>query len=694
MATANTNLRITELDFDSIKTNIKNYLKAQSEFTDYDFEGSGLSVLLDVLAYNTHYMGMYVNMIGNEMFLDTAQLRSSILSLAKLTNYVPTSRKGAYAKVNITVTPGPAEDDTVATLILPQYTRFLSSQIDGVSYNFLNTQSVQAEKNISGVFNYYDIPIIQGELATQSYTVTSENDKRRFTIPSANIDTNTLVVTVQESEYDNTTSVYTLAGDINEITANSKVYYLEESSDANGNYTIYFGDNHLGKRPVNDNIVILKYLDTQGSVANEARDFTAIDGVGAYTANVIVTTVSDASGGAEKETIEEVRFRAPISYVTQNRAVTKNDYGVLLLKDYPYIESVAVWGGEENDPVMYGKVFISLKPKENYEVSLAEKERIKDEIIANRSILSVFPEFIDPDYTYLKVKAVINYNPRLTDKTEGQLVSAARNAILNYRNLYLKQFNSTFRKSVLQRMLDTADPSFISSSLDVILQKRFEPIIGATKNYQFDYLTQLSKGNFDNKLFAFPTFSITDGINVDRETYLEETPNAFTGLDSITVINPGSNYVTAPTVTITGDGSGATAQAKITNGKVTSISIVTRGSNYTTATVSLSGGDGFGASAKANLGFNSGTLRTYYVKSNGEKVFLNENAGTINYLTGRIILTNFVPKGLTLNSYYEPSVLTLCVPADDSVIPPLRNRILDIDEYDASSIQVVMVPEA
>lgn len=695
MATANSTLRITELDFSGIKENLKQYLRSQSEFSDFDFEGSGMSVLLDVLAYNTHYMGMYVNLIGNEMFLDTAQLRQSILSLAKLTNYVPTSAVSAKASVNIKITPdaGAGENISATTLLLPKYTRFISSPVDGVTYNFLTTDSYLVSK-ANGTFDFANVQLAEGEQSTQLFTVSSTNPKRRFGIPSDTIDTSTLQVTVQESAINNTVTTYTKAGDITELTGNSTVFFVEENNEANGTFTIYFGDGYIGKNLTDGNLVIVTYLDTVGSKANKSAKFTAIDGIGGYKANVVVTTSGVAAGGAEKETIEQVRYRAPLHYTAQNRAVTKEDYGVLLEKDYPYIQSVSVWGGEENDPIMYGKIFVSIKPKENFTLSQYEKERITEEIIRQRSVLTVFPEIVDPEFVYLKSKIRVNYNPNLTSKSENQLKDAVKTAVLNYRNTFLTQFNSTFRKSVLQRYIDDADPSIISNSLDLIVARRIEPDLTSSKNYSLNFMMPLSKGNFENKLFAYPTFTLEDETGVDRVCYLEEVPDSLTGIDSISVINGGSGYLYQPTVTITGDGIGATATAKVTNGKITSISLTNRGSNYTTAAITISGGNGFGATARAVLQFRTGTLRTFYTKTTGEKIILNDNVGTIDYTTGIIKLNNFEPKALSDNPYYSPEVLTVNIPPENSILSPVRNRILLIDENDPSAIQITMVPES
>lgn len=685
------NLKITELDFDGIKENIKQYLQSQAEFQDYDFEGSGMSVLLDILAYNTHYMGMYVNMVGNEMFLDSAQLRSSIMSFAKLTNYVPTSKKSSVARVNIVVTPGNGEDNTASSLVLPKYTRFVSNPVNGLAYNFVNLDAQYAAKS-NGKFAFNDVYLYQGDVVTQNYAVTSSNDRRRFTIPSANIDTSTLVVTIQNSNIDNTTTTYTLAGDTNNIRSNSAVYFIEENADANGTYTVYFGDDHIGKRPVNGNIVKVRYLDTQGQNSNRANKFTAVNGIGVYQANVAITTTSVASSGAEKETIEQIRYRAPIHYTTQNRAVTKDDYSALLLKDYPYIDSITVWGGEENDPPIYGKVFMSLKPRENYELTRLEKERIKNEVIKTRSILTVFPEIIDPDYTYLKINVKVNYNPNLTTLSENQLKDIVRNAILSYRNSDLRTFSSTFRSSKLQRTIDAADASFISSSLDILVSKQFRPTLDEEKNYTFDFNMRLSKGDFSRKLFAYPTFEIEDGDNVVRTAFLEESPLSYTGVDSISIINPGSNHTVTPFVNIYGDGTGATAEAKMINGKVVSVEVINRGIDYSTATAAVSG-NGFGTSLQVNLQFNNGTLRTFYSKPDGEKVILNNAIGTIDYEKGRIALYSFAPLKLSNNPYYPSYIMTVNVPPADDVIYPVRNRILDIDEKDASSISITMIPE-
>ena len=703
MASANTALRIAELDFDTIKNNLKTFLQSQNEFTDYDFEGSGMSVLLDILAYNTHYMGFYLNMVGNEMFLDTAQLRSSVVSHAKHLDYTPTSKRGASAIIDLTVTPGNDEDDVATTATIAQYTRFISEPIDGVSYVFCNVDANTATK-VGNSFTFSNLTLYEGEPVTQQYLVTSGN--RRFNLPSSDIDTTSLTVTIQESAANTHTTTYTQASDITEVTQNSAVYWLEENTYANSTYAIYFGDGIIGKQPANNNIVIAQYLNVNGPAANKANAFTSIELIASeYSANVTVTPVSSATGGAEKQSIEGIRFMAPRWYTTQNRAVTKNDYETLLLKDYPNIQSISVWPGEENVPPVYGKVFISMKPVTNYIITLAEKERIKADILANRSVLTVFPEIIDPNYTYLKVDARVSYNSSKTTLSQSELRQIVRQAILDYATEDLNTFNSaesskgSLRVSKLQRYIDRAHPSILGSSVVIYAQKRIELTLNAQGNYSIDYQFPLLKGgSLDNRFYSYPSYSSVDGASVTRSLFIEETPNSFTGLDRIDILNAGSGYTSAPTITISGDGNGATATAKISGGTITSITVNNRGIDYSVATVAITGGGGSGGSASAVLQNRIGTLRAFYYKASGEKVIVNPSGrsdiGSINYDTGQIELIGLTPTDVLDNDYYDDNVITLNVVPKNNLIVPERNTIFDIDEDDSSSISITMVPES
>ena len=691
MAESNNVIRITELDFDSIKTNLKEYLRSQSQFTDYDFEGSGLNILLDVLAYNTHYMSYYLNMVGNEMFLDSAILRNSVVSHAKHLNYTPTSMRGATAIVDIVV-----EDTTpvsgLSTITLPKYSIFQSQQIDGKNYTFVNTDTHSATKNVfSNTYTFSNVAITQGERLTYNVFVDGSNTKRRFLIPEANIDTSTLLVTVQNSSVDLTRTTYFLADDTTSLDSNSKVYFLEESNE--NQYTLYFGDGYIGKYLSDGNIVQLIYLATNGDESNKANSFTLTTPINSFS-NVVVNSISASAGGASRDTIDRIKFLAPKFYASQNRAITKDDYGTLLLKDYPNIESISVWGGEENDPVVYGKVFISMKPRSGYVITDIEKDRIIRELIANRNAITVTPEIVDPDYLYLKFEIVVNYSSDRTTNDETTLKNIVKSTVNLYNDTDLESFNSTYRSSKLQGQVATSEVSFLGCDLKTIVQKRFEPALNESKNYTIDFNIPLSRGLYTEKLYSYPTFNILDGQGVARDALIEETPLSFTGVESISVLNSGSGYTDSPTVTITGDGSGATARAIVVNGKIVSIEVLSRGSEYTSAVVTITDTTGSGASASPILSSAIGVLRSYYIQSTtGEKIILNSNFGQINYETGRINIYNFKPISIASNPNYDSGVLTLNMYPLESTIHPMRNRLLSIDSGDPTVVTVTMENE-
>lgn len=690
MSANTTAIRISELDFNEIKTNLKNYLRSQSEFQDFDFEGSGMSILLDILAYNTHYMGYYLNMVANEMFLDTAQLRNSVLSHAKMINYVPSSRSGALALINVRATPGDAEDNDATSITLNKYTKFIASDIDGLNYQFVALDSNTATK-VDGSFYFANVYIKQGEVVTLQYPVTTTNPKRRFKIPSSNVDSSTIVVTVQESSTNTDIIAYNKISDITTLTPNTAAYFLEENTDRE--YVVYFGDDVLGKKPKNGNIVVITYLDTSGPIANNIIAFRPVDRIGGkYRNNVSITSVIGSFGGSERETIEQIRFRAPNHYVTQNRAVTKLDYETLILKDYPNIEAVSVWGGQENDPPIYGKIFISLKPKDNYFLTLVEKEEIKNNLISERSVLTAFPEIIDPDYVYLILRGSVYYEPTLTSLSDEQIKQNVRAAILDYRDTNLQNFNSVFRKTKLQNQIESSEKSITGSDIKMFLQKRIAIDPTQTRDYKINVNVEIKKGDYSQKITSFPKVKVYDSSNVLREVNFEETPSIASGIDSIQVVDSGINYSSAPTVTITGDGTGAEAVAKVSGGRLVAIEMINKGTNYSRATVTITG-EGFGASAKAILESKTGKLRTFYFLDSGEKVILNTEAGSINYEAGSITISRLTTLGTVANDLYPTNILTFEMPIGKEVIYPMKNRIMDIDENDASSILVSVVSE-
>lgn len=682
-----TALRITELDYQSIRNNLKEFLRSQDEFSDYDFEGSGMSVLLDILAYNTHYMGYYLNQVGNEMFLDTAQLRSSIVSHAKLIGYTPGSAQGSLSKLDIIVTPSNSEDQDQNHITLERYTRLLGQDIDGVNHPFVTLYANTAEKSPEGSFSFSNVAIKQGEVVTIQRVMDIANESRSFVIPSANVDIETIRVVVQESVSNSYTEVYTKNSDITEIDGNTPVYFIEENSDLT--YTVQFGDGVLGKRPKDGNVIIITYLDNVGSEANNISRFVFSEPVGGYFSdNVIIANSISSFGGIPKESIEEVRYRAPYWYATQNRAVTNKDYEILLLKKYNYIDSLSVWGGEDNDPIVYGKVFASIKTRGNYQLTNFEKEQLKNDLIRNMNVMTVAPEIVNPDYIYLGVSAKVIYDASLTSLTSGEIEERVRIAIEQYNSEELNKFTSTFRKSHLQQYIERADPSVQGSEVSVTVQKQVPLDLTRIKSYSIPFNMRLARKSIDSSISTYPYMELRDSNGISRQSYIEEIPEVLSGIKSISIINGGRNYVTAPQVQITGDGGGATAVARIAAGRIISIEVTNPGQNYSYAIVSILGGDGEGASAFAVLQRDTGRLRTIYYSAAGEKIILKNDVGTVNYKTGLITLSNFRVFSVEDNPFYDDNRIVLTAESGNENIYPLRNRILTIDTKIPRNIKI------
>jgi hypothetical protein len=692
MASSNTALRVTELDFNSIKNNLKDYLRSQSEFQDFDFEGSGMSILLDILAYNTHYSGYYLNMVANEMFLDTAQLRASVLSHAKLIGYTPKSAEGATTQLNILVTPSNSEDNSLNVLTLDKYTKFLGEDINGENYGFVTTNSYTTSK-VNNTFSFANVTIKQGEVASYQYIMDPSNIKRSFVIPSSNVDVSTIVITVQESTSNTYTTEYKPVEDVTDVKSDSPVYFLYENADLT--YTFSFGDDYIGRKPKNGNIITCTLLNTVGTLSNNISRFVVVEPIQKYRDNISITAAQSSYGGSNKETVEQVRFRAPYNYITQNRAITSQDYSTILLKDYSNIDSVSVWGGEDNVPPVYGKVYLSLKTKNKFFLTNLEKEAIKNDLIRTRNVLTVTPEIIDPDYTFLIIRGKVTYNPYLTSLSATQLTDYVRAAIADYEENELNSFESVFRKSKLQQYIESSEKSITGSDIKVYLQKRLTINSNVAQRYVITTNFPIKKGDYNNKLYSYPELNVYDISNFIRPVFFEEVPSAFTGIDSIQIVNPGVNYASAPTITIIGDGSGAQAIATVGAGRITSVRVTNPGQNYTRATVAISGGGGgTEASLVTKLQTKIGTLRTYYTKINGEKVIVDDNAGSIDYETGTFIIDPVRNTGTLTNDFYGENTLTFNLPIDSEIIEPLRNRIITIDQNDPLSVQFDIVAES
>ena len=676
-------LRVTELDFDAIKQNLKNFLKQQSEFTDYDFDGAGLSILLDILAYNTHYNAYYLNMVANESFLDTALLRDSVVSHAKTLGYTPYSTRAPVAIINFTID---STTTTPATATLPEGYAFLSNQIDSKAYNFVVLNDTTVTKSNTQFF-FENLQIFEGQLITYSFIYDQgSNPKQVFTLPDTNIDTTTIKVVVNPSSSNTATATYTKVTDVLDISSTSEVFFLQEERD--GNFQIYFGNDVVGKALPDGAIVSVTYLVTAGTEANKANNFvataTVVDSLNNGLSDFIITPVSAASGGADRESVDNIKFSAAARFSTQNRLVTFKDYETYILNNYPNIDSISVWGGEENEPPIYGKVLISMKPKENYYISEAEKRRIIDEIIKPKAIIAVQAEILDPEFLFILVDVEAQYDARKTTNTEAILKERIRNAIINYSNTFLNKFASKIIDSKLETAIDSVDTNaIIGNEIEIKVQKRFEPELNTPQSYNIKFNVPLHRGTVADRLSS-TEFDIVDSDGIRRSVVFEEVPQSFTGISSVQVTNPGTGYTSTPTVTITGDGIGATAEAVVVNGTIQSISVTNRGIDYTRAIATISGGFGFGAEASVIIDAAVGSLRTIYYDTNAQRQIVDSSAGTINYNTGEVNIDDI--NILSVSS--TDGLIRLTIEADEGIIESARNTIITVDETDPVSIVV------
>ena len=669
-------LRVTELDFDQIKNNLKTFLKQQTKFQDYDFEGAGLNILLDVLAYNTHYNAYYLNMVANESFLDTAILRDSVVSHAKMLNYTPYSYTAPVAVINVTINSGTTTPEEVT---IPKGYTLQSNLIDGTSYTFTTLQQYTATKSDASFF-FENVEIYEGQLVSYVYTHNqTSNPKNVFVLRDSTIDTSTISVSVQPNSSNTASSVYTKVTDVLEVTSDSEVFFLQEGR--NGNYEIYFGDGVVGKKLPDGAFVTVTYLVTKGDLANEAESFIGTNNIGTYS-TFTIDVVDVAAGGSINESVDSIKFSAAAQYATQNRLVTVKDYESYIKSKYPSVDSLSVWGGEDNIPKVFGKVYIALKPKTNYFISETEKQRIIDDIISPKAIVSVQAEIRDPQFLYILLENVVQYNTKKTALDEQTIKNNIKQAILLYKTTNLDKFNSTFIQSRLQEIVDaTNGNSIVGSEMSVRVQKRFEPKLNESASYKVEYNVPLFRGTTTNKLTSTP-FTVNDITGINRVAFFEETPQSFTGISEVQVINSGSGYVTQPTVTISGDGTGATAEAVIVNGKIQKIDIVDRGVDYTRALITITGGSGFGAEAVAVIDGRSGTLRTIYFDSLAQRQIINSNVGTIDYDNGIITITSI--NFLTVDS--DDGLVRLTIQSDKGIIQSTRDTIVTIDTDDPVSI--------
>ena len=591
MATTEKRLDVTDLDFDDIKGNLKTFMRNQSEFTDYDFEGSGMNAILDVLAYNTHYLAMNMNMVANEAFLDTASVRSSVVSHAKTLGYTPNSVRAPIANVNVTLN----NIGSLTSATMPVGTIF-TTVIDDINYQFV-TVAEHTRQIENGIISFNNIPIHEGTYVTNRYTVDIDNVDQKFYVNDENGDTTTLIVDVFDNSSSTSSTTFTLATDTTQTASDSNVYFLQESVD--GKFEIYFGDGITGKALSDGNIVRMRYVVTNKEKANGASSFTTSATISGIT-NITTATVSPASGGAEKESIQSIKFNAPLDYAAQGRAVTVNDFKAIVPKVYANAKSVQVYGGEDNDVPTYGKVYISIVPTTGA-ITASAKLDIVRQLKNNYTVASVTPEIVDPEYTKLRLNVNFAYNSKNTIKAQETLISNVKRTITNFNTNNLTKFDAAFRYSAFTTLIDNTDDAITSNITTVKLSKDFIPTIGTSTKYIIP---------FNNALY-----------------------------------NPHSGH-------------------DADSGGILSSS-------------------GFKISGNTNEMFlnddGKGNVRMYYVVDGTTNTYQDNNAGTINYRTGEIVLTSFnITEVSNVDGATSTNIRLIVSPESNDVIA-VRNQVLEID---------------
>ena len=580
-----TKLQVTELDFDLIKDNLKTYMKNQTEFSDYNFEGSGMSQIIDLLAYNTHYLAMNANFAMNEAFLDSATLRSSVVSHAKGLGYTPRSARAPVAYVDVTLNSSTANSATLA-----KGTRF-TTKVDGSTFGFVVNEDISTTPT-NGVMRFINVPIYEGTLITSRYTVDLNNIEQKFLISDDRGDTTTLKVSVQTSGSDVSTTTYTLATDITQVTSGAKVYFLQESTD--GKFEVYFGDGVVGSSISNGNIVQLQYVVTNKDKANGAKSFSTTSVSGET--DVTVALLVAALGGAEPESISSIKFNAPLDYSSQGRAVTTQDYKTILPTVYAGTQAVQVWGGEDNDPPIYGQVFLSVRTKSGTNLTQAQKNSIAVDL-KKYNIASIRPTFVNPLITKIKLKVDFKFDSKTTTKTVGDLETLIRSTLATYNSGDLLNFDVVFRHSKISGLIDATDTSILSNTTRLTLNQIITPTLNASTQYIID---------FNNALY-----------------------------------NPHSGH-------------------NATLGGITSSTGFTIAGNTNTLYIDDDG---------------NGIIRTYYLVGGQTRTYVDASAGTINYASGKIVLTDL---NITSATNTDGTISVDILPASNDVVS-VRNQLLEID---------------
>ena len=520
---ANSTLSVANTNFEDIKSNLKTYFGSQSIFKDYDFDGSNLNVMLDILAYNTYMNNFYLNMVAAEGFIDSAQLRDSIVSHAKTLNYTPQSFTSSKAEVEVQIFP----DNNPPAITIPQYTGF-TTQVDSNTFTFTTNESRTVSADANGDYIAANLEIFEGEIITELYTVNTANTEQRFIFNNKEIDTDSLIIKVLESSTDTTNAVYTKALSTIGLSGTSNVYFLQAAEEEK--FEVVFGDNILGKSLTHGNVVEAKYRLSSANSADSANVFTISGNIQGY--NVInVTTTAAAAGGGIAENKESIRKNAPKSITVQDRTVTVSDYKTLLQQEFNDIESLNVFGGEELDPPEFGKVMVSVDLKNADGIPDSRKADIED-FLTLRSPVSIRPKVLDPVFLFVDVETKVRYNPNVTVKTDNEIKTIVAAALTSHAENNLNAFDAKLRKSQLVRAIDDSDPSILNNDTTVSLQKKFIPTLGTAGTFVLE---------FNNELIQ--ELPNADGIFVDGTSTIKSTTFTFNNTTGCTLRDNGAGVI-------------------------------------------------------------------------------------------------------------------------------------------------------
>ena len=501
---ANSALTVANTNFNDIKTSLKTYLQSQSTFKDFNFEGSNMNVLLDVLSYNTFFQNFYLNQVASESFLDSAQLRDSIVSHAKTLNYLPKSDTSAKAVINIEISPANTPDN----IVMPKYTEFTTS-VESNSYTFTTNQGLTITADANGNYFANNVDVFEGEIVTELFQVNTANNDQRFVLSNPEIDTDSLAVKISTSSSDTSNAEWKSALSTVGLSGTSNIYYIVPAEGEK--YELQFGDGVLGAPLINGNIVEATYRKCNANSANEASVFSSAASIQGYS-NVAVTTVSAASGGGFAESNSSIKFNAPKALTIQDRTVTTDDYKTILKQQFNDIESINVYGGENTDPPEFGKVIISIDLLNADGIPNSKKKEIED-FVSLRSPLGISAKVIDPVFLFVDITSKVMYNPNITTKSDSEINSLVTTAINTHATATINEFNSKLRVSKLSAAIDAADTSILNSENSVLLQKKFTPTLNSNESVSLEFNNELLQELPDSSgIFADGTGTITSTL--------------------------------------------------------------------------------------------------------------------------------------------------------------------------------------